>query len=81
MNRAEWIDGTGEWRVQIKDLVGDCVVEETCDILINAAGVLNQWRWPEIPGLHEFKGELMHSANWNEKTDLRGKRVGLIGNG
>ena len=81
MERAEWKDGTGEWLVQIRDLVSGSITGATCDVLINAAGVLNQWRWPDIPGLHDFKGELMHSANWNEETDLKNKRVGLIGNG
>ena len=53
----------GEWIVQIKDLVRGDTREKSCDIMINAAGVLNQWLWPDIPGLHEFKGELLHSAN------------------
>ena len=78
---AEWKEQTGEWQVQVRDLVTGTTADETCDILINAAGVLNQWRWPDIPGLHDFKGQLIHSANWEDKTDLKGKRVGLIGNG
>lgn len=67
--------------MQVRDLATHTTIEDRCDILINAAGVLNQWRWPEIPGLHDFKGKLMHSASWNGEVDLRGKRVGLIGNG
>ena len=81
VSRAEWDHESGQWRVQVRDLATCTTFEDRCDVLINAAGVLNQWRWPEIPGLHDFKGKLMHSASWNEETDLRGKRVGLIGNG
>ena len=81
VNRAEWDHELGQWRLQVRDLATCSIVEDRCDILINAAGVLNQWRWPDIPGLHDFKGKLMHSASWNGETDLRGKRVGLIGNG
>ena len=81
MSRAEWDNESGQWRVQVRDLATGTTIEDRCDILINAAGVLNQWRWPEIPGLHDFNGELKHSASWNEKTELKGKRVGLIGNG
>lgn len=82
VDRAEWEEVTANWHVQIQDLAdGNKIIHETCDILINAAGVLNKWRWPDIPGLHDFKGPLMHSANWNDEIDLKGKRVGVIGNG
>jgi cation diffusion facilitator CzcD-associated flavoprotein CzcO len=43
--------------------------------------VLNNWKWPSIPGLFEYKGTLLHTANWDERINLKGKRVGLIGNG
>lgn len=44
-------------------------------------GVLNKWKWPNIDGLWNFKGEVLHSAVWNKTTDLKGKRVALIGAG
>ena len=81
VSSAEWKEETGEWHVKVRNLVTDAIIDTKCDILINAAGVLNQWRWPDISGLHDFKGQLIHSARWDEKIDLRGKRVGLIGNG
>ena len=34
-----------------------------------------------IPGLHDFKGKLVHSAAWDESLDLTDKHVGLIGHG
>jgi hypothetical protein len=43
--------------------------------------VNSDWRWPEIKGLHSFKGSLMHSANWDPNTKLDGQRIGVIGNG
>jgi cation diffusion facilitator CzcD-associated flavoprotein CzcO len=48
---------------------------------VNASGILNNWKWPSIPGLQSFKGQLLHSAHYDESADLTGKRVGLIGNG
>lgn len=44
-------------------------------------GVLNKWKWPTIPGLHDFKGKLMHSARYEEGYDLKGKKVAVIGAG
>lgn len=54
---------------------------EECDVLINAGGCFNDWKWPNIPGREKFKGEMIHSAAWPKETDLKGKTVALIGNG
>ena len=43
--------------------------------------MLNRWEWPDISGLHDFKGRLIHSACYPEGYDLAGKRVALIGAG
>lgn len=37
--------------------------------------------WPDIPGLHSFKGDIVHSAEWNEDIDYSNKRIAVIGNG
>ncbi|KAK4997011.1 hypothetical protein LTR66_003501 [Elasticomyces elasticus] len=78
---AHWDDKKGHWEVQITDLKTGDIVNDQCDILINAAGILNAWKWPDLPGLSEFKGKLIHSANWDNTVELEGKHVGLIGNG
>lgn len=69
------------WHVTALNTVTQKTVTTTCHVLINAAGILNAWRWPAIPGLQDYKGKLLHSAAWDTTTDLRGKNVGLIGNG
>ncbi|KAF4615529.1 hypothetical protein D9613_003507 [Agrocybe pediades] len=53
----------------------------TADVVISAIGVLETPRFARIPGFDTFKGEVFHSARWNDKVELRGKRVGVIGNG
>ncbi|KAH0845345.1 putative sterigmatocystin biosynthesis monooxygenase stcW [Fonsecaea pedrosoi] len=50
-------------------------------VFINGTGILNTWKWPDIPGLHDFKGPMMHSAKWNHEVDFKGKKVGVIGTG
>lgn len=37
--------------------------------------------WPKIPGLQNFKGDLIHSANWDENFNPEGKRVAVLGYG
>lgn len=53
------------------------------DILINASGFFNDWKWPSVPGREDFKGKLLHSAAWPAVGDacVDGKVVALIGNG
>lgn len=44
-------------------------------------GILNTWKWPEIEGLHDFKGPILHSANWDHSVDFKGKKAAVIGVG
>jgi cation diffusion facilitator CzcD-associated flavoprotein CzcO len=78
---AKWIEATGGYIVTVKDLKSGREFTDSCDILVNAGGILNNWRWPAIPGLDKYKGTLLHTANWDDSVDLTGKHVGLIGNG
>ncbi|GLA81501.1 hypothetical protein AtubIFM56815_005155 [Aspergillus tubingensis] len=78
---AVWNDAEGKWGIELEDLANQQSVTDTVDILINASGPLNRWKWPSIPGLNKFKGHLVHSANWDDGYDVSGKRIALIGNG
>lgn len=51
------------------------------DFLISATGVLRELRMPDIDGLTDFGGPVMHSARWDHTIDLTGKRVAVIGTG
>jgi hypothetical protein len=41
----------------------------------------SQWKWPDIPGIHDFQGHKVHSAAWDHSYDYSHKRIGIIGNG
>lgn len=41
----------------------------------------SNWKWPEIPGLHNFGGKLLHSACWDDSFDFQDKTVAVIGAG
>jgi cation diffusion facilitator CzcD-associated flavoprotein CzcO len=87
VTHAKWNEESGKWNVLIDRLQVNAQskqqssFEDCCDILINACGYLNNWKWPQVPGLYDFKGKLLHSANWDEGFQLSGRTVGLIGNG
>jgi cation diffusion facilitator CzcD-associated flavoprotein CzcO len=76
---AHWDEERAKWKVRI-DQNGN-IIEDEAEILVNACGFLNKWKWPKIDGLFDFKGKLMHTANWDESYDWANKRVAVIGNG
>ncbi|KAL4989397.1 hypothetical protein BDW68DRAFT_186427 [Aspergillus falconensis] len=78
---AIWDNDRSKWTLQVKNLDSGEIIEDQCDVVVSASGALNEWKWPSIPGLHDFKGKLMHSANWDESYDYSSKRVAVIGNG
>lgn len=78
---AIWNKQRHGYDVKVRDLATGRESDDFCNILVNAGGILNSWRWPAIPGLESFKGKLVHTANWDESLVLDGKHVGLIGNG
>lgn len=49
--------------------------------VVFAIGALRDPRWPEIPCLDGFRGDVLHSARWSDAVPLDGRRVGLIGTG
>jgi len=78
---AFWNEERGGYQVEVTDVKSGSIVHDYCHFFINATGVLNAWKWPDIPGLEEFGGPKLHTARWDSKVDLTGKHVGLIGNG
>ena len=86
MEAATWDDDAKRWKVDVKVTGGkdaefhpDYTIES--DFLISAVGQLNQPRYPDIEGIDTFKGKKMHSARWDWSYNLKGKKIGIIGNG
>ncbi|MEZ2391790.1 flavin-containing monooxygenase [bacterium RCC_150] len=51
------------------------------NVVISAVGTFTTPKWPAISGLAAFDGPVVHTANWDDKLDLKDKRVAVIGNG
>ncbi len=66
----------GRWRIETATGRVD-----TADVMIAATGVLHHPRLPEIPGLDTFAGACFHSARWDHRAALDGRRVGVVGTG
>ena len=55
--------------------------KETFRSVISAVGQLNRPKLPDIKGLTDFGGRLLHSAAWDERVNLSGKKIVVIGSG
>ncbi|KAL4798701.1 flavin-binding monooxygenase [Aspergillus venezuelensis] len=78
---ARWDEDAAKWRVKLLDLSTGQQFEDVGDVLMTGTGALNRWEWPNIPGLHDFQGKLMHSASWDSEFDPNDKSVAVIGAG
>lgn len=81
IERAEWNNEKGRWVLQVRDMEKETVFEDEAEFFINAGGVLNNFKWPNIKGLDRFRGKLMHSAQYEEGYPLKGKKVAVLGAG
>ncbi|KAF5648969.1 sterigmatocystin biosynthesis monooxygenase stcW [Fusarium sp. NRRL 52700] len=57
----------------------DRTFEDRVDFLIANIGILNTWKWPDIPNREAFRGHITHSADYDTNLDLQGKTVIVIG--
>lgn len=81
VEKAEWVENEGVWKVTVTDLKTGRTVQDWCHILVHATGYLNKLQWPKIPGWDKYQGTKLHSADYDEKVSLEGKNVLLIGAG
>ncbi|KAK7963574.1 monooxygenase [Apiospora saccharicola] len=81
---AEWDEASCEWLVSFRgvhDVDGRATTRLKCDVFVYAVGRLNNWKMPDITGLSEFQGPVLHTASWPRDIELGNKNVAVIGNG
>lgn len=76
ITRAEFDETHDLWRLST-----DGAEEITARFVVPAVGGLERPKLPDIDGLDEFAGTLMHTALWDHDVQLAGKRVAVIGTG
>ncbi|MFB1298353.1 flavin-containing monooxygenase [Mycobacterium sp. pW049] len=73
---AAWDEDAKLWHVALSG--GETL---TARFLITATGYLSQPRKPDIPGIEDFAGRILHSMDWDDSYSPAGDRIGLIGTG
>jgi cation diffusion facilitator CzcD-associated flavoprotein CzcO len=84
---AQWQESSLTWLLHMTRHNSDgssTDFTDECDVLLDATGVLNNFKLPEIKGIEKFKGKVMHTARWPEKyweDEWKQDRVAVIGSG
>jgi cation diffusion facilitator CzcD-associated flavoprotein CzcO len=83
VTKAEWDESTSQWVLMISKTTdaGTETFEDRVDFVDGNIGVLNTWKWPDIPNREAFKGQMAHSADYDTSISVEGKRVAVIGSG
>ncbi|QZT64964.1 flavin-containing monooxygenase [Mycolicibacterium austroafricanum] len=73
---ARWDEDDKVWQVAVAD--GETL---TARFLVTATGFLSQPCTPDIPGIADFAGKIVHTTHWDDSYDFEGTRVGVLGTG
>jgi len=75
VDSLQWDDDARHWVLETS------TGTVTANAVITAHGFLSEPAIPDIAGLDSFRGQVMHSAQWDPSYDVTGKRVAVIGTG
>ena len=88
VSSAVFNEATQTWAIQAtnktsKQTIGkaESVEHIQANAVICAVGQLNRPAIPKLPGLEQYQGQVIHTAQWPDQLDFKGKKVALIGTG
>ncbi|RLV04424.1 cyclohexanone monooxygenase [Streptomyces griseocarneus] len=72
---ARWDEGAHRWRLRTG------AGPYSSRAVVVATGPWHRPRYPDIPGLDGFPGPVFHSARWDHRAELAGRRIAVVGTG
>jgi len=78
-----WDENHFEWQVTVDVFKGESteVQHWISDVVIQCVGQLDRPKFGTTPGLKNFKGKSWHTNIWPKDSDIKGRRVAVIGCG
>lgn len=80
VEKLVWDEASATWTVTVRKADGTCE-DIVANAVINGHGPVNRYKFPDIPGLSDFRGPVVHTAAYPADLDLAGKKVAVIGTG
>jgi monooxygenase len=80
---CHWSSADNRWTVEALDKASGETRRFSCTFLWMCQGYYDHENphMPEWPGTDAYKGLLVHAMKWDPKTDIKGKRIVVIGSG
>jgi monooxygenase len=80
---CHWSSADNCWTVEAHDKASGETKRFTCGFLWMCQGYYDHDRpyLPDWPGMADYQGKLVHAMQWDPTTDIKGKRIIVIGSG
>ena len=78
---ADYDETTSRWTVQLRTGVGEIRTMQAPHLIVAVGGSSSVPNKPDLPGLDNFSGEVIHSSEFGSGLAHRGKRAIVIGTG
>ena len=80
VRQARWHEESSTWQLTLESAsAGVSIV--SADVVVSAVGLFSEPRLPAIEGLGDFTGPVLHTARWDDRILMTGKRIAVIGTG
>lgn len=80
LEEARFDEDASVWNLTFRGPSG-ARVERDANVVVSAAGVFAKRKLPDIAGIDDFEGTMLHPTQWTPDVDVQGKRVAVFGNG
>ncbi|MBB3602151.1 cation diffusion facilitator CzcD-associated flavoprotein CzcO [Mycolicibacterium sp. BK556] len=81
VRNMRWNSDTSRWDLDLESLATGDGFAYTADVVVSAVGLFGEPKLPDIDGVTDFGGSIMHTSRWDPSIDLAGRRVAVIGTG
>ena len=76
---ARFDEGRSTWTLEVDTPGGRTTLD--ANVVVSAGGLFATPNLPQFEGRDVFGGQVLHPSRWPQDTDLRAKRVAVVGNG
>ncbi|MCH9734716.1 MAG: NAD(P)/FAD-dependent oxidoreductase [Actinomycetia bacterium] len=81
VRQARWHEDSCQWELHVQRGGTEDLTTITADVVVSAVGLFGSPKFPEIAGLDDFRGSVLHTSRWDHSVDLAGKKVAVVGTG
>lgn len=81
LKEAHWSTDKQRWRLQVETDLGETEIEAGFVMLCTGYYDYDEGFTPELPGIEQFTGQVIHPQHWPESLDWSGTRIAVVGSG